>query len=125
MNSGEATGNARSSAGSGREISSQPVECDANRERIVAHRTCRVVTASLGVMREQKAGCKHARTLALAAMLMIFMVLGPLVWWAADTFVEENRLNGLTGQFSVWMLFLIAALLSSALVAGWVRSRSE
>ena len=96
----------------------------ANRDCSVAYRTCRVVNASLGVMREQKAGRKRIRSVALAAILLVVVCLGPLVWWAVDNLIADEHLSELTSEFAIWVCILCPALVASALLAGWVRHRS-
>jgi hypothetical protein len=96
----------------------------ADRERQVAQQTRRVVLASLGVMEERKTSLKRSRAVAMAATLVVFFVVGPPVWWIADTLIEEERLNSLASEITVWGFFFSTALLGSALVAGWVRRKS-
>ncbi|MGB6689131.1 MAG: hypothetical protein WBE76_14955, partial [Terracidiphilus sp.] len=80
--------------------------------------------ASLGVMQEQKAGRQRVRALALAAILVVLLAVGPLVWWAVDNLIAGEHLGDLTSQFSLWVCILCPALVAAALVAGWLKNKS-
>jgi hypothetical protein len=96
----------------------------ANRECLVAFRTRRVVSASHGLMQEQKAGRKRIKAVALAAILVVVLVLGPLVWCSVDSLIAAEHWSDVTSQFALWVCILCPALVACALVAGWVRNRS-
>ena len=95
----------------------------ADRDREVAESTRRVVLASLGVMRDQRADRRRSRSLALAAILVVLLILGPLAWLAVEHFSSGGHLGDLTTEFSLWVCILCPAILAAALVAGRLRRR--
>jgi hypothetical protein len=95
-----------------------------DRERATADKARRVVMASAGVLREQRAGRKKIRAMALAATLVVFFVVAPPVWWIAENLIEEEHLTSTLSELAVWGFFSVTALLGSALLAGWLRRRS-
>ena len=92
-------------------------------DRAVAHRTRGVVLTSMGVMKEQRAGRKRSRSVAIAALIVFIVLLGPLVWWAVDNLIEEQRLTALTAQLSLLIAFFAAGILGAFVLAGWLRRR--
>lgn len=95
----------------------------AGRDRAVAYKTRRVVLASLGVLKDQKAGRKRGLALALAAVLLVILVLGPFFWRVADELIGGEFLSDTATEFSLWVCILCPALLAAALVAGWARKK--
>jgi hypothetical protein len=96
----------------------------ADREREVGQSTRRVVMASLGIIKEQKAGRRRVRAIAIASILVSLFVFGPLIWWAADNLISGEHIGDVTCQLSLWACILCPALLAAAVVAGWLRHRS-
>jgi hypothetical protein len=93
----------------------------AGRERSVAEKTRRVVLASAGVMRDQRADRKRSRSLALAGFLLLVLALGPFLWRVADDLIGGEDWSDMATQTSLWVCLLCPALLAAALVAGWAR----
>ena|ERR1700676_519035 len=107
-----------------RELSASLTGERADRDREVAYRTRRVVMASMGVIKEQKAGRKRVRAIAIAAILVFLLVFSPLIWWAVDNLIAGEHLGDLASQLSLWACIVCPALLAAAVMAGWLRHRS-
>ncbi len=111
-------------AGASRDVIGALSGGQADRERAVAHQTRRVVMASLGVIKELQAGHKRNRAVAVAATLLVFFLVGPPLWWLADTLIEEERLTSPVSEIAVWGFLMSTAVLGAALLAGWLRRKS-
>ncbi len=77
MTSSAVTGTAQDSGTDTRshdEVLAALAGSDAQRERVMAHQTRRVVMTSAGVLQEQKAGRRRIRAVALAATLVVLFV---------------------------------------------------
>jgi hypothetical protein len=96
---------------------------DANRDRVVAQRTRRVVLGSLGVLKEQDQTKSRARAVALSVAVISLLLIGPLLWEAIDSLIAGEHLADPGSQLSLWACVLCPTLLAAALVAGWRRRR--
>jgi hypothetical protein len=96
---------------------------DSDRDRAVARSTRRVVMASLGVMRDREAVHKRIRSVVLAALVIVLLVIGPLAWLVVDHFNSGGNWGDPTTEYGLWVCILCPALLAAALVAGWLRKR--
>jgi hypothetical protein len=97
---------------------------EANRDCAAAFRTRRVVMASLGVLQQQKASGRRNRAVAVAALLLMVLALGPFIWHLTDELFEGEHMTDIAAQFALWACILSPAILAAALVAGWLRRRS-
>jgi hypothetical protein len=95
----------------------------AGRDRAVAENTRRVVMASAGVMKDQKADRERSRSVALASILLVLLALGPFVWRVADDLIGGEHWSDMATQTSLWVCVLYPAIIAAALVAGWSRIR--
>ncbi len=106
-----------------RDLLSALAGLQAGRDRDVAQRTRQVVLASLGVMKEQKAGGRRTKAMAVASLLLVVLALGPFVWRVVDDLIGGEHLSDIATQFSLMMCLFCPALLAAVLVAGWMRGR--
>ena len=97
---------------------------DANRDRVVAQRTRRVVMSSHGILQEQKQDKSRALAVALAVTILILLLIAPLLWEATDSLIAGEHLGDPGSQLSLWACIVCPTLLGAALVAGWWRKRS-
>lgn len=97
---------------------------EANRERVVAHQTRRVVLSSLGVIKEQNETKSRARAVALAVTVVLLLLIGPLLWEAIDSLIAGEHLADPGSQLSLLACILCPTLLAAVLVAGWWKHRS-
>lgn len=120
----KSAGNGNSGPAANQELLSALAGRQAARDAAVAHRTRRVVMASIGVMQQQKAGRKRSRAVAISFILVSLLVLGPAVWRVADDLIGGERFSDVSTQFSLWFCFLCVAIVAAVLVAGWARRKS-
>ncbi len=109
--------------GTGRDLLAALTGKQAGRDRAVAENTRRVVLASLGVMQDQKAGRRRARSLVLASLLVALIAFAPLAWRVADDLIGGEHISDIATQTSLWVCVLCPALLAAFLIAGWSRSK--
>ncbi len=95
----------------------------AGRDRAVAESTRRVVMASLGVIKDQQAGSRRTRSLALAAVLVALLAFGPFAWRVADDLIGGEHISDIATQTSLWACILCPAVLAAFLIAGWSRRK--
>ena len=111
-------------SGAGRELLSALTGQQADQERNVAQRTRRVVSASLGVMQDQKSGRQRNRSLAIAALVLVLFAVGPILWRLSDDLVGGEHICDLPAQVTLLVCVLAPALVAAALLAGGPRSKS-
>lgn len=95
----------------------------AGAERVTADRTRRVVRTSLGVLQEQKVHRKRNISLALAALILSVVFLGPFLWRLSYELLEGDHFLDYTTQITLGAGAVASALVASMLVAGWLRKR--
>jgi hypothetical protein len=115
--------NAAGADGSDRDLLGALAGKQASRECAVAEKARRVVRASFGVMEDQKAGRRRSRALAVSALLLGLLAVGPFVWHVTEDLIGGEQMADIATQTSLWICILCPAVLAAVIVAGWARSR--
>lgn len=95
----------------------------AGKERAIADRTRRVVLTSLGVLREQKVDRKRQSSLALVALVLFLVFLGPFLWKLTDELIGGELIGDYTVQITLGAVAVSSATLAAMLIAGQLRRR--
>jgi len=119
----KARGNGSSSGKDAGELVNALAGKDADRDRMVAQRTRRVVLSSLGVIKEQKEEKSRARSVALAFIILLLLLVGPLLWEATDSLIAGEHFGDPGNLWSLWAVIACPTLLGAVMVAGWWRKR--
>jgi hypothetical protein len=93
----------------------------AARESALASRTRRSVLGTLGLLKEQEAGRKRTRSIALAGLVLAGLGMAPFAWRLADDLFGGEHICDLTTQLSLLICVFCPALVAAVLVAGWMR----
>jgi hypothetical protein len=72
-------------------------------------------------MLEQSASRRRSRALALAALLLVLLALGPFVWHVTDDLIGGEHMADIVTQTSLWICILCPVILAAVIVAGWAR----
>lgn len=95
----------------------------ASRECAVAEKARRVVRTSFGVMEDQKASRRRSRALAVSALLLCLLAVGPFAWHLTEDLIGGEHMADIATQTSLWICILCPAVLAAVIVAGWARSK--
>jgi hypothetical protein len=107
-----------------RDLLSALAGTQAGRDGAVAHRTRRVVLASLGQLQDLKASRKRSRAVALAVLLLVILAMGPFIYRVVEDLIGGEHFSDVATQFSLLICIFCPAVVAAVVVAGWARRDS-